>query len=106
MFTIGIVDETGVQTKYITRKKLQKFPRMKTKSPDEPDFMLVQSNETIKQVARSLQRCDEPDNVGSAKAQRYLETDWDTFRDNPGFQLWMGYKDNVCQPEIACLGRF
>ncbi|KAG2773023.1 hypothetical protein PC116_g5809 [Phytophthora cactorum] len=75
MFTIGIVDETGVQTKYITRKKLRKFLRIKTKSPDEPDFMLVLSNETIKQVARSLQRRDQPDNVGSAKAQRYLETD-------------------------------
>ncbi|KAG2770886.1 hypothetical protein PC129_g15104 [Phytophthora cactorum] len=100
MFTIGIVDETGIQTKYITRKKRRKFLRIKTKSPDEPDFMLVLSNETIKQVARSLQRRDQPDNVGSAKAQRYIETDWDTFRDNPVFQLLMGYKDNVFQPEL------
>ncbi|KAG3080218.1 hypothetical protein PI125_g20501 [Phytophthora idaei] len=100
MLTIGIVDETGVQTKYITRKKLRKFLRIKTKSPHEPDFVLVLSNETIKQVARSLQRRDQPDNVGSAKAQRYLETHWDTFRDNPGFQLLMGYGDNVFQPEL------
>ncbi|KAG2821990.1 hypothetical protein PC129_g4632 [Phytophthora cactorum] len=55
MFTIGIVNETGVQTKYITRKKLWKFLRIKTKSSDEPGFMLVLSNETIKQVERSLQ---------------------------------------------------
>ncbi|KAG3095727.1 hypothetical protein PI125_g16188 [Phytophthora idaei] len=100
MFTICIADETGVETKYITRKKLRKFLRIKTKSPDEPDFMLVLSSETIKQVARSLQRRNQPDNVGSANAQRYLETDWDTFRDNPGFQLLMGYKDNVFQPEL------
>ncbi|KAG3092027.1 hypothetical protein PI124_g20690 [Phytophthora idaei] len=100
MFTIGIVDETGVQTKYIRRKKLRKFLRIKTKSPDEPDIMLVLSNETIKQVARSLQQRDQPDNGGSANAQRYLEADWDTFRDNPGFQVLMGYKDNVFQPEL------
>ncbi|GMF26541.1 unnamed protein product [Phytophthora fragariaefolia] len=83
MFTMGVVDETGVQTKYITRKKLRKFLRLKTKTVDEPDFMLVLSNETIKQVARSLQRRDQPDNVRSTKAQRYLETDWESFRANP-----------------------
>ncbi|GMF21301.1 unnamed protein product [Phytophthora lilii] len=58
MFTMGIVDETGVQTKYITRKitrkKLRKFLKIKTKSIEEPDFMLVLSKQTIKQVARSL----------------------------------------------------
>ncbi|KAE9057242.1 hypothetical protein PF010_g31455 [Phytophthora fragariae] len=83
MFTIGVVDETGVETKYITRKKLREFLRIKTKSIDEPDFMMVLTNETIKQVARSLQRRDQPDNVGNAKAQRYLETDWDSFKGNP-----------------------
>ncbi|GMF53405.1 unnamed protein product [Phytophthora fragariaefolia] len=41
-----------------------------------------------------------PNNVGSAKAQRYLETDWDNFRDNPAFQLLREYKDNVFQPEL------
>ncbi|GMF52875.1 unnamed protein product [Phytophthora fragariaefolia] len=87
MFTMGVVGESGVQTKYITRKKLRKFLGMKTKMADEPDFMLVLSNETFKQVARSLQRRDQPDNVGSAKAQRYLETDWDTFRESPAFNL-------------------
>ncbi|KAE9068762.1 hypothetical protein PF010_g26933, partial [Phytophthora fragariae] len=60
MFTIGVVDETGVETKYIRRKKLRKFLRIKTKSIDEPDFMMVLTNETIKQVARSLQRRDQP----------------------------------------------
>ncbi|POM67143.1 Hypothetical protein PHPALM_16900 [Phytophthora palmivora] len=31
IFTMGVVDEVGVQTKYITRKKLKKFLRLKTK---------------------------------------------------------------------------
>ncbi|KAE9348909.1 hypothetical protein PR003_g6171 [Phytophthora rubi] len=48
MFTMGVVDESGIQIKYITRKNSRKLPRMKTKTTDEPDFMLVLSNETIK----------------------------------------------------------
>ncbi|POM62826.1 hypothetical protein PHPALM_27967 [Phytophthora palmivora] len=87
MFTMGVVDEVGVQTKYITRNKLKKFLRLKTKSIDEPDFMLLLSNETIRQVARSLQRQDQPDNIVNAKAQRYLETDWESSRDNPAFNF-------------------
>ncbi|POM71888.1 Hypothetical protein PHPALM_11484 [Phytophthora palmivora] len=58
MFMMAVVDEIGVPTKYITRKKLKKFLRIKTKSIEEPDFMLVLSNETIKRVARTLQRQD------------------------------------------------
>ncbi|KAG6616516.1 uncharacterized protein IUM83_13077 [Phytophthora cinnamomi] len=100
MFTMGLVDESGVQTKYITRKKPRKFLRIKTKKIDEPDLMLVLSIETIKQVVRSLQRCDEPDNVGSAKARRNLETDWDTFLENSAFDLLTGYKDNVFRSEL------
>ncbi|KAE9063447.1 hypothetical protein PF010_g28988, partial [Phytophthora fragariae] len=100
MFTIGVVDETGVETKYITCKKLRKFLRINTKSIDEPDFMMVLTNKTIKQVARSLQRRDQPDNVGNAKAQRYLETDWDSFKDNPAFPLLVEYKDSVFRPEL------
>ncbi|KAG3131041.1 hypothetical protein PI126_g20236 [Phytophthora idaei] len=100
MFTMGVVDESGVQTKCITRKKLRKLLRIKTKSADEPDFILVLTNETIKQVARSLQRRDQPDNIATAKAQRYLETDWDTFRSNPAFDLLVEYKDNVFRPEL------
>ncbi|OWY91640.1 hypothetical protein PHMEG_00039695, partial [Phytophthora megakarya] len=100
MFTMGVVSESGVQTKYITRKKLRKFLRIKTKSLDEPDFMLVLSNQTIKQVARSLQRQDQPNHVGSEKALRYLETDWDSFRENPAFKLLANYKDNVFRPEL------
>ncbi|GMF61156.1 unnamed protein product [Phytophthora fragariaefolia] len=100
MFTMGVVDESGVQTKFITRKKLRKFLRLKTKSIHEPDFMLVLSNETIKQVARSLQRRYQPDNVSSAKAQRYLEPEWDRFRENPALKLRTEYKDNVFRPEL------
>ncbi|RAW25988.1 hypothetical protein PC110_g17608 [Phytophthora cactorum] len=100
MFRMGVIDESGVQTKYITRKKLRKFLRIKTKSEDEPAFMLVLTNETIKQVARSLQRRDQPDNIATAKAQLYLETDWDKFRSNPAFDLLVKYKDNVYRPEL------
>ncbi|KAG2788997.1 hypothetical protein Pcac1_g1682 [Phytophthora cactorum] len=38
---MGVADESGVQTKYIARKKLRKFLIIKAKSADEPDFMLV-----------------------------------------------------------------
>ncbi|KAG6574343.1 uncharacterized protein IUM83_07092 [Phytophthora cinnamomi] len=100
MFTMGVVDESGVPTKFIIRKKLRKSLRIKTKSINEPDFILVLSNETIKQVARSLQRRDQPDNVDSAKSQRYLETDWDSFRENTTFKLLTEYKDNVFHPEL------
>ncbi|ETP53449.1 hypothetical protein F442_01645, partial [Phytophthora nicotianae P10297] len=62
MFTMGVTDDTGVQIKYITRKKLRKFLSIKTKSIDEPDFMLVLTNDTIKKVAQFLQRRDQPDN--------------------------------------------
>ncbi|KAG3109582.1 hypothetical protein PI125_g10792 [Phytophthora idaei] len=86
---MGVVDESGVQTMYITRKKLRKLLRINTQSADEPDFMLVLTNETIKQVARSLQRRDQPDNIVTAKAQHYLETDWDTFRSTrPSIFSW------------------
>ncbi|KAK1930339.1 hypothetical protein P3T76_014010 [Phytophthora citrophthora] len=100
MFTMGITDGAGVENKFITRKKLRKFLRIKTKSIDEPDFMLVLTNETIKNVARSLERRDQPDNVGTANAQRYLETDWQSFRANPAFDLLTKYKDTVFQPEL------
>ncbi|POM69577.1 Hypothetical protein PHPALM_14126 [Phytophthora palmivora] len=100
MFTMGVVDEIGVLTKYITRKKLKKFLRIKTKSDEEPDVMLVLSNETIKRVARTLQQQDQPASVVTAKAQRYLETDWESFQDNPAFKLLMEYKDNVFRPEL------
>ncbi|GMF31855.1 unnamed protein product [Phytophthora fragariaefolia] len=66
MFMMGVVDGKGVQTKFITRKQLGKFLRIKTKTLDEPDFVLVLSNERIKKVAKFLQRRDQPDNVGSA----------------------------------------
>ncbi|OWY99200.1 LOW QUALITY PROTEIN: hypothetical protein PHMEG_00029845 [Phytophthora megakarya] len=92
MFTMGVVSESGVQTKYITRKKLCKFLRIKINSLDEPDFMLVLSNQTIIQVARSLQRQDQSNHVGSEKALRYLETDWASFRENPAFKLLANYK--------------
>ncbi|POM71970.1 Hypothetical protein PHPALM_11394 [Phytophthora palmivora] len=95
MFTMGVADEIG-----ITRKKLNKFLKIKTKSIEEPDFMLVLSNETIKRDARTLQRQDQPASVATAKAQRYLETDWESFQNNPAFNLLAEYKDNVFRPKL------
>ncbi|KAK1946573.1 hypothetical protein P3T76_002125 [Phytophthora citrophthora] len=67
MFTMGVTDEAGVQAKFITRKKLRKFLRIKTESIAEPDFMLVLTNDMIKNVARSLERRDQPDNLTKYK---------------------------------------
>ncbi|KAK1946309.1 hypothetical protein P3T76_001862 [Phytophthora citrophthora] len=58
IFTMGVADTAGVTTKYITRKKLRKVLKIKTKTPDEPDFLLVLSYQTIKDVAKSLHRRD------------------------------------------------
>ncbi|DAZ99529.1 TPA: hypothetical protein N0F65_005401, partial [Lagenidium giganteum] len=80
-------DSAGVETKYITRKKLRKFLRIKTNAEDKSDFVLVLSNRTIREVATNLKRQDEPDNLSTVKEQRYLETDWKTFEDNPAFDL-------------------
>ncbi|KAJ8524885.1 hypothetical protein ON010_g16231 [Phytophthora cinnamomi] len=100
MFTTGVVNAAGVEMKFITRKMLRKFLRIKTKTPEEPDFMLVLTNDMIKNVARSLERRDQPDNVGTAKAQRYLETDWESFRSNPAFDLLTEYQHTVFRPEL------
>ncbi|OWZ16373.1 LOW QUALITY PROTEIN: hypothetical protein PHMEG_0009843 [Phytophthora megakarya] len=95
IFTMGVVDAAGVVTKLITQKKLRKFLQIKTKYQDKPDFVL-----TIKRVPYVLHRCDQPDNVGSAKAQRYLDTDWETFRANPAYDLLKEYKDTAFRPEL------
>ncbi|OWZ22791.1 polyprotein [Phytophthora megakarya] len=100
MFTMGICDEAGVQTKFVTCKKLRKFLGIKTESFEEPDFMLVLMNAIIKDVARSLGRRDQPDNVGTVKVQRYLETDWESFQAKLAFDLLMKYKDTVFRPEL------
>ncbi|KAG4061544.1 hypothetical protein PC123_g3621 [Phytophthora cactorum] len=83
MFTLGVVDSEGVETKYITGKKLRKFLRLPAKNEPEQDFMVVLSNDTIKEIERDLKRNDEPDNVGSEKAKRFLQTNWESFEDNP-----------------------
>ncbi|POM78954.1 Hypothetical protein PHPALM_3452 [Phytophthora palmivora] len=36
----------------------------------------------------------------SNKSLRYLETDWENFRDNSAFDLRKEYKDNVLRPEL------
>ncbi|GMF47038.1 unnamed protein product [Phytophthora fragariaefolia] len=83
MFTHGVVDSEGVETKYITRKKLRKFLRLPAKDRPEHAFRIVLTNDTNQEIDRNIKRNDEPDNVGSEKAKRCLQTDWDSFKTNP-----------------------
>ncbi|OWZ09666.1 LOW QUALITY PROTEIN: hypothetical protein PHMEG_00017593 [Phytophthora megakarya] len=85
MFRMGVVDAAGVETKFITRKKVITFLRIKAKNQDKPEFVMALSNETIKPCL---------------KAQLYLDTDWETFRANPAYNLLKEYKDTVFRPEL------
>ncbi|GMF38472.1 unnamed protein product [Phytophthora fragariaefolia] len=100
MFTLGVVDSEGVQTKYITRKKLRKFPRLPAKDQPEHDFMIALTNDTIKAIQRDDRRRDEPENVGTEKAKRFLQTDWESFKKNPAYPVIVEYKDSVFTPEL------
>ncbi|ETL94021.1 hypothetical protein L917_07947, partial [Phytophthora nicotianae] len=100
MFTLGVVDSEVVETKFITRKKLRKFLRLPAKDQPEHDFMIVLTNDTIKEIERDLKRNDEPDNFGSEKAKRFLNTDWEAFKDNPAYPVLVEYKYNVFKPEL------
>ncbi|KAE9099972.1 hypothetical protein PF010_g14996 [Phytophthora fragariae] len=100
MFTLGVVDSEGVQTKYITRKKLRKFLRLPAKDQPEHDFMIVLTNDTIKEIQSNVRRCDEPDNVGTEKAKRFLQTDWESFKKNPAYPIILEYKDSGFTPEL------
>ncbi|GMG15664.1 unnamed protein product [Phytophthora fragariaefolia] len=100
IFTLGVIDSEGVETKYITRKKLRKFLRLPAKDKPEHDFMIVLTNDTIKEIERDIKRNDEPDNVGSAKAKRFLQTDRKSFKDNPALPDLEGYKNTVFKPEL------
>ncbi|GMF18113.1 unnamed protein product [Phytophthora lilii] len=62
--------------------------------------MIVLTNDTIKEIERDIKRNDEPDNVGSEKAKRFLQTDWDLFKDNPTFLVLKEDKDTVFKPEL------
>ncbi|ETP10967.1 hypothetical protein F441_13493 [Phytophthora nicotianae CJ01A1] len=100
MFILGVVDSEGVEIKYITRKKLRKFLRLPAKDQPEHDLVIVLTNDTIKEIERDLKRNDEPNNFGSEKARRFLNTDWETFNDNPAYPILVEYKDNVFKPEL------
>lgn len=100
LFTLGVVVSEGVETKYITRKKLRKFLRLPAKDVHEHDFIIMLSNDTIKKIGRDLRRNDEPDNVSSEKAKRFLTTDWESFKKNPAYPILVEYKDNVFMPEL------
>ncbi|OWZ08969.1 LOW QUALITY PROTEIN: reverse transcriptase [Phytophthora megakarya] len=95
MFRMGVVDAAGVETKFITRKKLISFLRIKTKNQDEPDFVMALSNETIMPITSS-----DATNRIMVVAQLYLDTDWETFRANPAYNLLKEYKDTVFRPEL------
>ncbi|GMF47048.1 unnamed protein product [Phytophthora fragariaefolia] len=100
MFTLGVVDSEGVETKYITRKKLRKFRRLPAKDQPEHDFMVVLRNDTIKAIDHDIKRNDEPDNVESKKIKRFLQTDWDSFKTNPALPVLTDYKESVFMPEL------
>ncbi|GMF17866.1 unnamed protein product [Phytophthora lilii] len=89
-----------IETKYITREKLRKFLRLPAKDQPEHDFMIVLTNDTIKEIERDIKRNDEPDNVGSEKTKRFLQTDWDPFKDNPAFPVLKEYNDTEFKPEL------
>ncbi|GMF44967.1 unnamed protein product [Phytophthora fragariaefolia] len=100
MFTLGVIESEGVETKYSTRKKLRKFLRLPAKDKPEHDFMIVLTNDTIKEVERDIKRNDEPDNAGSKKAKRFLQTDWESFKDNPVLPVLEAYQNTVFKPEL------
>ncbi|POM58470.1 Hypothetical protein PHPALM_36875 [Phytophthora palmivora] len=53
-----------------------------------------------KRIGEDLKRNDEPDNVGSEKAKRFLSTDWESFKNNPAYPVLIEYKDNVFKPDL------
>ncbi|GMF11563.1 unnamed protein product [Phytophthora lilii] len=60
MFTLGVVDSEGVETKYITRKKLRTFLRLPAKDQPEHDFMIVLTNDTIRRLSVTLSEMMSP----------------------------------------------
>lgn len=100
MFTLGVTDSSGVETKYISRKKLRKFVRLPAKEHPQHDFMLGLTNDTISRIAKQTRHHDEPDIVGTEKARRFLDTDWATFKDNPVYPVLLEFKDTVFRPEL------
>ncbi|GMF35531.1 unnamed protein product [Phytophthora fragariaefolia] len=96
----GVIDSEGVETKYITRKKLRKILRLPAKDKPEHDFMIVLTNDTIKEIERDNKRNDEPDNVGSEKAKGFLQTDWESFKDNPALPVIEKHKNTVFMLEL------
>ncbi|KAG2888211.1 hypothetical protein PC114_g18478 [Phytophthora cactorum] len=69
--------------------------RLPAKNEPEHDFMVVLSNDTIKEIERDLKRNDEPHNVGSEKAKRFLQTNWESFKDNPAYPIILNGTSNI-----------
>ena len=98
MFTIGIEETDGTTTKFIRSRPLKKL--LRSKGNPEKDFLLVLTNDTITSINNNLDNDDEPCHVGNEKAHRYLETDWESFKDNPAYDLIRKFKDTVFKPEL------
>ena len=98
MYTMGIQEADGTTTKFIKKKQFQKL--MKKTSKISQDILLILTNEMIKKVQEDIKRNDEPDNVGSQKSQRFLDTNWETFKNNPAYPVLLKYKDTVFKPEL------
>ncbi|OWY99647.1 polyprotein [Phytophthora megakarya] len=62
--------------------------------------MVVSTNDTITEIERDLRRNGEPDNVGSEKAKRFLNIDWESFTNNAAYPVLVEYKDNVFKREL------
>ncbi|KAE8912561.1 hypothetical protein PF005_g18581 [Phytophthora fragariae] len=62
--------------------------------------MIVLTNDTIKEIQSDIRRSDEPDNVGTEKAKRFLQTDWESLKKNPAYPIILEYKDSVFTPEL------
>ncbi|ETP37217.1 hypothetical protein F442_14961 [Phytophthora nicotianae P10297] len=67
--------------------------------PEEFDCVLGMSF-FVDEIERDVRRNDEPGNVGSEKAKRFLHTDWETFQDKPAYPVLVEYKGTVFKPEL------
>ncbi|GMF44478.1 unnamed protein product [Phytophthora fragariaefolia] len=80
-------------------RKLSKRERKNAKAETMFTLGVVDSDGVETKIEQDLKSNDEPDNVGSEKAKRFLHTDWESFNNNPAYPVIIDYKDNVFKPE-------
>ncbi|KAE9107645.1 hypothetical protein PF010_g12204 [Phytophthora fragariae] len=97
MLTLGVIYSEGVHHE----KKLRTFLRFSAKDAPGHDFMIVLTNNTIKRIDLDLKRNDDPDNVGSEKANRFLYADWKSFTKVPAYPVIVEYKDTMFRPKLS-----